>query len=245
MTSQHGRLLGPPNPPTLAPGHPLVDALLLAGPPATVVTVLHLTESVPASFLAYHVLWCLVAPALATSSTPEASWREHAHALGLERLTHRPSLLAGALVGTLMGAGILALFLAQGDTLLARAGLRGRLTAWGVPPGADAALFAYMILFNSVAEELYWRGYVHERLTTWRSRWAAILVTCAFFTSFHAYTIQRLVENAPVTVLFTAGVFAGALAWAILRERYGSVAPAVLAHVGATAGYMTVYVLWT
>lgn len=236
------RLLGPRKPREVPQGNPLANALFLAGPPLTVVLVLAITENVPASFFAYHVAWCLVVPA-AVLRAKHRSWTTHARALGLARPTGNGTA-AGALVGLVMGASTIAAFAAWGDVLLAGANLREQLTAWGVPPDADVALFAYMIAFNSVAEELYWRGYVHERLAAWTNRWHALLATSVFFTSFHVYTIHRLVGDASVTVLFSVGVLAAALAWAVLSERYESVLPAVLAHVGATAGYMTVYLAW-
>lgn len=242
MASWSDRLLGAHRP-TLPAGSPILNALLLAGPPLTVILVLELTDNVPAAFFSYHVAWCLIVPA-AILRLQQRSWIAHAQALGV-RSPDRKGTLVGASVGVLMGALSLLPFAIWGDTLLAEANVRAQLTGWGVPPGADLALFAYMIAFNSVAEELYWRGYVHERLTSWTNRWRALLTASLFFTSFHVYTIYRLVGKPGVTVLFSAAVLAAAIAWAILRERYQSAVPAVLAHVGATAGYMTVYILWT
>lgn len=217
--------------------------LLLVGPPVSVVATLLVAETVPAAFLVYHVGWCLIVPAV-VSLVQGRGPAEHRDALGLRRARDRQALGAGALVGTAMFLGILVPFVLFGDVLLGEADLAGQLTTWGVPAGAAPALFVYMIVFNSGAEELYWRGYVHERLASWSDRWTAIFLATGFFASYHYYTIASLVQDRLLAAVMTVGVFLGGLAWAILRERYDTVYPAILAHVGATAGYMTVYVIW-
>jgi membrane protease YdiL (CAAX protease family) len=44
----------------------------------------------------------------------------------------------------------------------------------------------------------------------------------------------------PVAVLFMAAIFAAGFGWGWLREKTGSVWPALLSHAGATVGYMIV-----
>lgn len=238
------RLLGPTH--RSAPeieGSMAGTVLLLIGPPISVVATLMLAGSVTAAFLVYHVGWCLIVPAL-FSLVQGRDPGEHRQALGLRHGRDREALGAGGVIGVLMFLGMVVPFLLFGDVLLAGADLAGQLTAWGVPSGAAPALFVYMLLFNSGAEELYWRGYVHERLTSWPDRWTAIFLATGFFASYHYYTIVSLVQDRALAALMTVGVFVGGLVWAILRERFDSVYPAILAHVGATAGYMTVYLVW-
>lgn len=244
MASLTDRLLGDPPNRVVVTGSSWVTGLLLAGPPVSVVLTLYLLESVPAAFLVYHVGWCLVVPAVLSVGVHDRPVPAHRAALGLRYGDRPPVLGAGALVGLAMFLGILVPFLFIGDLLLGGVDLGGQLAAWGVPSGGTAALFVYMLVFNSGAEELYWRGYVHERLASWDDRWAAIVLVTAAFTSYHFYTTLRLAESLPVAGLLTVGVFLGGITWAILRERYDSVYPAILAHVGATAGYMTVYLFW-
>ena len=52
-----------------------------------------------------------------------------------------------------------------------------------------------------------------------------------------------LFHAAAVTLLFLVTIFAAGCFWGWLREKYGTVWPALLGHAGATAGYMIVY--WT
>lgn len=243
MPSWADRLLGEPNPKPRVEGSGWVDALLLVGPPLTVVATLATVGTVTAAFLVYHVAWCLLVPA-AISLLSGRSLAEHRELVGLRHARDRRALGVGALVGLAMCLGILLPFVPLADVLLADADLAGQLAVWGVPEGAKTALFVYMIVFNSGAEELYWRGYVHERLAVWRNRWATILLVSAVFASYHYYTIWSLIGDPLLAAGGLVGVFLGAVTWAILRERYDSCYPAILAHVGATAGYMGVYVLW-
>lgn len=237
------RLLGEPPTYTQAEGSIGVTVLLLGGPPLTVVATLMLFGSVPAAFLVYHIGWCLLVPA-AISLAKGHGIAEHRERLGLRRTRDTQVLGAGGIVGSLMFFAILPPFLFAGDLLLGQADLAGQLAVWGVPGGASTTLFVYMLVFNSGAEELYWRGYVHERLSAWRDRWTAIGLTSGFFASYHYYTIASLVQDHLLAAAMTLAVFLAGVTWAVLRERYDSVYPAILAHVGATAGYMSVYVLW-
>lgn len=222
-------------------GGALGDAGLLLGPPVTVVAALHATGDLPVVFAAYHVAWCLVVPAALWALSPGPRVRL-ADAFAL-RWASTAGMAAGAALGLASLVGIAGGFALLGELLVDLARVAARLEAWAVPLDARWALVAYMVLVNSVAEELYWRGFLHDRLTAWSSRTGAIATTSVCFTSYHVFTIHALAGTALATALMTAGVLAGALAWAVLREATGSAVPPALAHVGATVGYMSILVL--
>lgn len=236
MSARHA---APASEPTSRPASRLGLALLLAGPPATVVAILAATSSAPLAFLTYHVGWCLLVPAALVLATG-GSWSQLAGWLALARPS-REGWLAGLAVGAASFVALFALFASAGADAVDAPRLHASLAAWGLAGAAGVGLFVYMLVFNSLAEELYWRGFVHGRLRDRASPRAAVLVGSAFFASYHAYTIHVLSGDPTTTALGTAGVFLGGLAWALMRERYDSVAPAALAHVGATAGYMTAF----
>lgn len=222
-----------------SPAHPLANAGLLAGPPATVVGVLAATGNAPLAFVTYHVGWCLVVPAVLVLATG-GSLSRLADVLAVSAPS-REGWLAGLAVGAVSLLGILGLFASAGTHALDADGLRAALAAWGIGAGAGVGLFVYMVVFNSLAEELYWRGFVHGRLRERSGPRTTLLLATAFFTSYHVYTIHVLAARPTTTALGAAGVFLGGLVWALMRERYESVVPAALAHVGATAGYMTAF----
>jgi len=216
------------------------DALALAAPPLTVVLALHRTGALPSVFVAYHLVWCLAVPALAWLATGRSGRLRDV--VGL-RAPGRRGWGAGALLGAATAVGIPVALLLAGDLVPGVDVLGDRLEAWGVPTGASVPLAAYMVLVNSPAEELYWRGFVHERLAAWTSRAAAIGLATAAFTSYHVYTVYALTGEVLATTVMVAGVLAGGLAWAVLREATGSSVPAVLAHAGAAVGYTSLLFL--
>jgi hypothetical protein len=77
-----------------------------------------------------------------------------------------------------------------------------------------------------------------------RPRWQAIGLTALFYASYHILTIGWFVSDGRIIALFMFAVVAAGLLWGWLREHCGTVWPALLGHVGATAGYMVVYWRW-
>ena len=101
-------------------------------------------------------------------------------------------------------------------------------------------LFWFMTLVNGPAEELYWRGFVHTEMSDRRPRLSTILLIAASYASYHGVTVYVLAANLPVALLFMAAIFAAGWGWGWLREKTGSVWPALLGHAGAAAAYMIV-----
>ncbi len=211
--------------------------MIVALAPLVVVATLLLGRSVWLTFLIYHLGICLVAPAI-HSRREGRGLRAHARMVGLRRV----GLGLGAGLGVGAAALVVGAFILFGDAWLAGADVRGALAAWGVTPRSLPLLFAVMLLGNGAAEELFWRGWVQAQLGRTRPPRHAIALGAAAYASYHAFTIGLLLRDRAVTALLTAAVFAAGCAWGWLRQRTGSVWPALLSHAGATAGYMAV--LW-
>lgn len=218
----------------------LVPTLVALAAPSSVVASLATTGNALVAFAVYHVVLCSLVPVAALRLSAH-EWSEITAHLGL-RSPSREGWLVGALAGGFAGGGILlaALVLAEGH--LAELALADRLSAWGIA-GSPALLFGYMLAFNSGAEELLWRGYLHTEAVGRLGPAVGIGALSLLFASYHLYTLWMLLPAATLAVLGALGVLSGGLLWALLRQRYASLVPAVLAHVGATAGYMTVYVV--
>jgi membrane protease YdiL (CAAX protease family) len=218
-------------------GLPAVLLALLA--PASVVAALAITQQALVAFAVYHLGLCLAAPLVGLRATG-MGWTAIGDHIAL-RSPSREGWAAGGLVGGLTAAGILAGAHLFQDALV-HADLTGALAAWGVA-GNPALLVAYMLVLNSGAEELLWRGYLHTEAVARLGPWICIGLVSLAFASYHVYTLHALLGSPALVAVGGLAVLAGALAWALLRERYASVVPALLAHGGATAGYMAVYVL--
>ncbi len=218
-----------------------VPGLFMVLAPVSVIASLVLFEDVLVAFAAYHVGMCLVVPLLYEKLGHKDTWPEIAHEFGLVNLDDRRAWGEGLLVGGLMGLGMIVPFVALGRGLISPDEVRSAMGAWGITTQDTGLLFAYMLVFNSGAEELFWRGYIHERLAGWSNRSAALVLASMAFASYHWFTVWALTGQALLATVAVVGVFIGGLIWAYLRERHGTVLPALLGHLGATAGYMTVY----
>jgi membrane protease YdiL (CAAX protease family) len=208
--------------------------------PAVVVVALLGFHDVFAVFVSYHVGMCLVVPAVVNLGPRARSWREHAAALGLVGPGTRRGVILGAVLGAAGAALVLGAFRLRGAEWLAGNDVAGALVSWGASPSRWPALVVFMVVVNGPAEELFWRGFVATELADVRSRARRLLVPSACYASYHAVTVLLLVDSSEAAVAMLAAVLGAGVLWAWLRERTGSVWPALLSHAAATAAYMAV-----
>ncbi|MBU2502944.1 CPBP family intramembrane metalloprotease, partial [bacterium] len=143
----------------------------------------------------------------------------------------------GLVLGVLAFAAPLAAFLLAPAMFPAPDTLDKVLAGWGLDARHPGFTMAFMAIVNGPAEELFWRGWLQDRLLKgWRSGTVLVLL----FSSYHVFTVGTLAPGGPGAALMLTGVIAGAVFWTWSRRRWGSVWPAVLSHWGATMGYMLV-----
>lgn len=212
----------------------LKHGLMLAVPPVVVAVTLVALHSVWWTFLGYHILICLGIP-LASGETPTS--------LGLRRGV-RAGVLAGVGLGSALFLGTWTAFLLLGDRLLGEASVRAGLESWGVSTGNLVPVALFMMLVNGVAEEIYWRGFVQPRILR-DHRQGAVAVTAMAYASYHGVTLLALTGSRLPAAALLLLVFGAGCLWGWLRERYTSLWPALLGHVGAGVGYTAVFLsLW-
>jgi membrane protease YdiL (CAAX protease family) len=200
-------------------------------------------RSIWATFLTYHVVICLVVPLVESRLVRHATLRDHARYVGITGGDMRAGVMTGLTCALAMGGGIAVSFALFGSRFLHHNRAAIVLERWGLDPGSIWLMLVFMVLFNGIAEELFWRGYMHRRLDRLQPRWSAIALIAAFYASYHAVTIGALFHDTIVTVCFLLAVLTAGCLWGWLRDRHGNSWPALLGHMGATAGYMIVY--WT
>jgi len=212
----------------------------LLGPPVVVVTILLLGRNVFAVFAVYHLGFCLFLPAGKNILRRGLTFSNHLAFLGLTGPGTARGLAVGLGLGVLLGAGTLLAFGLFGEFFLAGHNVPEVLGQWGVNKNNLPLLFWFMTLVNGPAEELYWRGFLHRETSNRRPRGSTILLMAACYASYHGVTVFLLVADLPVALLFMAAIFVAGTGWGWLREKTGSVWPALLGHAGATVGYMIV-----
>jgi membrane protease YdiL (CAAX protease family) len=212
----------------------------LLGPPALVVAILLWGRNVFAVFAAYHLGFCLVLPAIRNLFRRRLTISQHLEYLGLTGPGTTRGLALGLGLGAALGGGTILVFQIFGDVFLADQNVPAVLARWGVNQSNLPVMFWFMTLINGPAEELYWRGFVHRETEGKSQRRNTILLIAACYASYHGVTVYLLIADEMIALLFMASIFAAGSAWGWLREKTGSVWPALLSHAGATIGYMIV-----
>lgn len=204
--------------------------------PLLVVFGLMVLRSAPFVFVAYHLVLCLVVPWLMSrvAGRPIAA---HLAGLGLNRRGVQSGVvlaLAFAVVPPLA-------YQVQPGMFPDTAQLQAALADWGLARSAPGWFLFFMAVVNGPAEELFWRGWLlndggRGRATGRGTR----LLLAILFTSYHAATVGHLAPTITAAALMLLGVFAAAAFWTWARFRWQSVWPPLLAHTGATCGYLYV-----
>lgn len=144
-------------------------------------------------------------------------------------------LLAGALSGAMMGAVIVAAALVAASRGFEPNALRAAVKTMGLAaPAAYLAGAAAWTLVNSLIEEYVYRWFVFGQCERLLGGSAAIWAAAAVFTAHHVIAVSRYLDTG-LTVLASAGVFAGGVVWTWLYRRYRSIWPGWISHVAVDA----------
>ena len=189
-------------------------------------------HNVWAVFLGYHCGLCLVVPAVVVRRE-NSTWLEFLRRLGLGRKRLGLGLALGIGLATIPPLA----FVLAPQVFPDATQLRAVLAAWGVDPAAPAAVLLFLALVNGPAEELFWRGYLQDRLL--RGPGSAVVLVL-LFASYHVLTVGALAPGRIGIAVMLVGVLAAAAFWTWSRRRWDSLWPALLSHTGATVGYVAV-----
>jgi hypothetical protein len=112
----------------------------------------------------------------------------------------------------------------------------------GITTPAKFLIFASaMSLGNSLLEEYVWRWFVFSKLKVLVGVWPAIFLSSFFFTVHHIVIMWNFGSNWFVFI-GSLGLFAGAIIWAWLYNKYNSIWPGWICHVAADTAIM--WVAW-
>lgn len=201
--------------------------LLLIGPTIMMFIGLQLFESVAVTFLLFYG-WLLGVPLLGK-------------AFPKERMNvSKEGILLGVASGLVFFIFIFGGMLFFHEYLLDVEELRALLVAWGFIGPAEIWLILVLLLLNPVLEEVYWRGYMFEKVRNTGNAAKAIAVTGVFYTLYHVLTTMQLFEVAYTLVAVIPVLIAG-LFWGYVRERTGSITATIIGHALGDLGIVCVY----
>lgn len=214
--------------------------ILMIAVPLAVAGLLLAGAGVVPVYAGYQVGVCLVLPLIVDLGRRRWGWRRHLAHLGLVGPGTGRAFGLGLALAAVAAGGILGFFAWGGERFLTAAQVTRALAAWGIRPGDLTGLVPFMAVVSGPAEELFWRGFCAAELRPHPSRWLRLGLPSFLYASYHAATVPALLPSPLLTGVALAAVAGAGLAWAWLRERTGSVWPALLSHGAAAGAYMVV-----
>jgi len=121
--------------------------------------------------------------------------------------------------------------------------IRLQLEHWGLREQWAFLFAAYMVIGNSLMEELFWRGFVQQRMSAILPRVTVILLSNALFALYHLLLGVVLFGWKWGSVV-TVAVFGAGMIWGWMKNRYPSIYPTWFSHLLADAGIMSALFLW-
>ena len=183
------------------------------------------------TFFSFHLLVCLGIPLA-------HGWREG------KLLAHWKSAWGrydpqGARYGIALG-GILMVGITAGAWLLIQEEgrteyIRAILQHWGLTGGWVWLFCLYLVIVNSLLEELMWRGFVLQRLLLVANRPAAILLSGFFYSLYHL-VIGSVLFGPMWGLIITLLVFGTGVFWGWMKGLFPGVYPTWFSHLLADTG---------
>ena len=205
--------------------HALIALLLLAPIPSfgVIMAMVVAPGAVGKSIFTVAKIWLLVFPAawylLVEKGRP--SWSPPRRG-GLAVGAASGAAVAGIIVVGAWLVGIQHMDLAPLRTEVQKMGLDTVL-----PYLAGAAGWTFV---NSLMEEYVYRWFIFRQCEALMKGWAAVIASAAIFTVHHVIAVSQYLDPL-LTVLASAGVFAGSVVWSWLYMRYRSIWPGWISHV--------------
>jgi membrane protease YdiL (CAAX protease family) len=223
----------------------IVTLIIMTLAVLSVVIPLTVFHNVFGVFILYYGVMCLLIPVLDLTLVQKLSFRDSLSFLGFTGINVRPAIVFGLGHGILIYLITLSAFFFFPDQMLANKNVITAIRGWGVSGWKTILLTIIMLLCNGIIEEIFWRGYVFEKLKSaggpFQCPWPTIFLTAAFYTSYHLATVLTFFHLSPVSIILTLSIFVAGLGWGWLKNYYQNLWVTAIGHFLATAGYMTVF----
>lgn len=214
--------------------------LLLLGPTIMIFLGLQVLGSVPATFLIFYG-WLALVPL-----SDLLFWKKWKVGKALKELSiilHWKNAIYGSATGILF----LLLIVLGGfffhSFLFERAHLLKLLESWKFSGNLAVWLIVILMFINPVLEEVYWRGYLYQKLAGKRSPRTVILLTSFFYSLYHLLSVIPLFAW-PYNLAMVIPVFIAGVIWGYIRFLHRSLIGSILSHILADVGIMAVYLLF-
>jgi len=191
------------------------------------------------TFFLYHFIVCLGIP----SGYYLIKNKKTTDLLKYPGLT-KAGLICGVITGIASGVTFILVILVCFDRfstyLIDAKAIKALLSAWKFQEKQLPFLAAYFILFNSIIEELYWRGFLCYEVNKSLGVPASSALVSFFFIQYHTLTIFILF-GAEATLIFVPVLFLVSMFWCYTRYYFKNPYTAIISHMAADFSLMAVY----
>jgi membrane protease YdiL (CAAX protease family) len=167
------------------------------------------------------------------------SWRE--------AFTHwvklREGLFAGFVTGVMLCIAIIAGLWLLLHILEQWAHVRSVLIHWGLSVEWFGLFFGYIVIVNSLLEELLWRGFLLQRLERAVAPLAAMVISSCCYALYHVIIATVMFGRLWGIIITIAAFFIGMM-WAYMKRRYPSIYATWISHLFADLGIMLALSWW-
>jgi uncharacterized protein len=203
--------------------------LYLMGPTFMILLGLQVFGSVMITFLLFYG-WLLAVPLL----------KKEVDSIGLTRKNLRKSIGFGLSSGFLFFLFIFGGLFWLHQYFIDLEHLQSLLEKWGFSGKGIIGLTFVLLVINPILEEVYWRGFMHQKLKTEMKTIHAIWITSFFYTLYHFLSVIPMFQW-PLNVIAVLPVFAAGILWGYLREKTGSIYGTIISHMLSDLGILCVY----
>ena len=199
---------------------------------------LQIFHNVAFTFILYQGLICFLIPIIDLFIIKKLSIKEAFHLLGFYANTNnqKKGILIGISLGILYASTIFLLYFFLKDYLIDIKEINILFREWNINNRYSFTLIFVMIFGNPVLEEIYWRGYIMDRLTFPKS----IFITSFFYALYHLIPTINFFSII-YGIVFAILIFCTGLIWAYLRYKFKSIYPSIISHFAADLAIMIIF----
>jgi uncharacterized protein len=208
-------------------------------PFVSVFTGLIILKNMYVTFFLYHFIVCLFLP-VAYYLFQNKKINDLIADAGLAKSNILNSVLAGIISGVIFASVILLCFGMFRNRFIDAIAIKALLEGWKFRGSQLYFLLAYFIVFNSIVEELFWRGFLCNELNKRLGVTASSVLVSFFFIQYHCLTIF-LIFGAGAAFIFTPVLFIVRMFWCYTRYYFKNPYAAIISHLAADFAIMAVY----
>lgn len=215
-------------------------ALLFLGPTMMIFLGLQVMSSVPLTFLLFYG-WLFAVPFVELIVLKRNTLSGALRQMGF--VAHRSNMVQGILTGLFFFMTIVLGGYFFHSFLFDKEDLQHVLIQWSFSGDLVVWLILVLLLINPFLEEIYWRGYLANKLEGKWSKPNILLLTSFFYTLYHLLSVIPLFKW-PYNFAIVIPVFVAGLIWGWMRYKSKSLLGSIASHILADAGIMAVYLIF-